>query len=389
MQTMSRFFWVSSILAVSTLSLGAASVTITPSADTALFERTPTGNLGATASIPAGTTAASTRSRALMKFDLSGRVPSNATINSVRVILTVVKQPLAPQPSSFRLFRMAQSWVEGTKADIIGGAATAGEPTWEHRASPSTAWSAPGAAAPADFVLVASGSMQVAGPGSYSMASTSGLVADVQAWLQNPATNYGWILISQSESTPSTARRFGAREDTANSPRLEIDFTVPSLAAPTITQQPTSRTILVGGSTSINVTATGTAPLNYQWQLNGANLTGVTNPILMFVNAQPSNAGNYSVIVSNQSGVTNSAVATLTVIGRPSISSISRVGTAFQLQFTAQAGAVYLAQSRPALSTGAWSSFTNITVSGNQLVTVLDPASTATKFYRLTVDVAP
>ena len=58
--------------------------------------------------------------------------------------------------------------------------------------------------------------------------------------------------------------------------------------------------------------ATGTAPMFYQWQLNGVNLVGANQPTLEF-KAQPSNAGDYRVVLSNAGGHVTSAVARLTV----------------------------------------------------------------------------
>lgn len=58
--------------------------------------------------------------------------------------------------------------------------------------------------------------------------------------------------------------------------------------------------------------ATGTAPMFYQWHLNGVNLVGANQPTLEF-QAQPSNGGDYRVVLSNAGGHVTSAVARLTV----------------------------------------------------------------------------
>jgi hypothetical protein len=68
----------------------------------------------------------------------------------------------------------------------------------------------------------------VQGSGTYTFASTN-LVADVQFWLDHPTNNFGWIMISHSESTMATARRFGSREDSRNAPALTVVFTPPAL----------------------------------------------------------------------------------------------------------------------------------------------------------------
>ena len=82
---------------------------------------------------------------------------------------------------------------------------------------------------------------------------------------------------------------------------------------PVITSQPTPQTVLAGGTASFSVTATGTAPLAYQWRFNGTNLAGATNTSHAIVNAQTSHAGSYSVVVSNPYGSVTSSNAVLTV----------------------------------------------------------------------------
>ncbi|HXF10900.1 MAG TPA: LamG-like jellyroll fold domain-containing protein, partial [Desulfuromonadaceae bacterium] len=90
------------------------------------------------------------------------------------------------------------------------------------------------------------------------------------------------------------------------------------LFPPVIVTQPTNRTVTVGGSTTFTVSATGTDPLAYQWKLNGTDIAGATSATLTLTNIQFSQAGNYSVTVSNVVGLTNSANAVLTV-NRPPV----------------------------------------------------------------------
>ncbi|MBE0544962.1 MAG: immunoglobulin domain-containing protein [Verrucomicrobia bacterium] len=82
---------------------------------------------------------------------------------------------------------------------------------------------------------------------------------------------------------------------------------------PIIVSQPASRTVIVGANVTFSVVADGTTPLSYQWSFNGTNLSGATSSSLTLSNAQFSDAGAYSVVVSNLAGTTASTVATLTV----------------------------------------------------------------------------
>ena len=198
------------------------------SADTTIFQHDPDNNFGAVDSLAVGGTASGSLARSLLKFDAAGTLPATATIISVQLDFEIVKVPTSGgRPSDFRLQRMLQNWTEGSQAGgARGEAAATGESTWNFRAHPTVRWSQPGGAAPADFLPTASASVRVAGIGRYKFASTPELIADMQAWLANPASNFGWIMLSQTERTPETARRIGAREAGERGPVLTIEFRV-------------------------------------------------------------------------------------------------------------------------------------------------------------------
>ena len=88
---------------------------------------------------------------------------------------------------------------------------------------------------------------------------------------------------------------------------------------PTIIQEPTNRTTFVGGNATFYAAASGTAPLIYQWQFNGTNVSGATNTALILVNVQLSSAGNYAMLVTNNYGSILSSNATLTVNPLPPV----------------------------------------------------------------------
>ena len=68
---------------------------------------------------------------------------------------------------------------------------------------------------------------------------------------------------------------------------------------PVITSQPTNQTVFMGQPASFSVSASGTPPLGYQWRFNTTNIVGATNASLLIASVQITNAGTYSVIVSN------------------------------------------------------------------------------------------
>ncbi|MFL6333458.1 MAG: immunoglobulin domain-containing protein [Pyrinomonadaceae bacterium] len=100
---------------------------------------------------------------------------------------------------------------------------------------------------------------------------------------------------------------------TSEGAALNVTHIVP----PTITTQPASQTANVGSNVVFTVVAGGTTPF-YQWQKNGSDIAGANGPSLTLANVQLSNAGDYSVEVSNDAGVATSDPATLTVVVPPS-----------------------------------------------------------------------
>ncbi len=84
--------------------------------------------------------------------------------------------------------------------------------------------------------------------------------------------------------------------------------------APSISTQPVNRVVNVASSATFSVVADGTAPLQYQWHFNNTTLSGATNTSVVLSNAQPANAGNYFVVVTNSAGSVTSDIVTLTVI---------------------------------------------------------------------------
>lgn len=96
-------------------------------------------------------------------------------------------------------------------------------------------------------------------------------------------------------------------------------FELVSGLGPAITSQPQNVAILSFESAQFSITATGAAPLFYQWLFNGAPIAGATNSTLSLFNVQPGQAGNYSAVAFNQAGSVVSSAALLTVNRVPTI----------------------------------------------------------------------
>ncbi|GEM_PF-319238 len=222
--------WLALTLALAAGVARADTTTIEPEADTTLFQGFENSN-GAGIFLFAGNTNRFGERRALLRFDIAGSVPVGSTITRVRVQLTMDQSIVSTY--SFSLHRITAAWNEGTvNAGFPGGGgdqAQNGDATWDARVynlNPQLAamWSSPGG----DYAATPSATISVGGVGLYTWGSNAAIVANVQGWLDQPATNFGWILVGQN-FVGATAKRFVSREnaDEAARPSLEIEFTPP------------------------------------------------------------------------------------------------------------------------------------------------------------------
>ena len=209
-------------------------VTLTPSADTTIFQQFPDNNLGGLSTMIIGGIARDNnqtgiRARGLVRFDLANRIPTNAEILSATFRLQVVDVPSSAVNGNVELHRLLRSWGEGDKNERKGLPATADEATWNERFSlaPGGGWTDPGGRPDVDFSSTISSSVFVADDFFYVWPSTTNLISDVRHWLQNPAENFGWMIINEAEESPRSARRYTSRNDTfnpGNQPRLVIEY---------------------------------------------------------------------------------------------------------------------------------------------------------------------
>jgi sugar lactone lactonase YvrE len=88
-------------------------------------------------------------------------------------------------------------------------------------------------------------------------------------------------------------------------------------AAPVIATQPLSQSVTAGGNVQFSVTAGGLPAPTYQWHVNGSPFQGATSSSLSITNARATDAGDYTVVVTNALGSVTSAKATLTVTTTP------------------------------------------------------------------------
>lgn len=135
---------------------------------------------------------------------------------------TALSQPI-------ELHKVLEDWGEGTSkpsANEGGGApSTTGDATWVHRSlNISDDWKAIGGS----FTTAVSASLLVEEERKYTWDTTDRMVADVQEWLDDPSTNFGWLLLG-NENTNRTTKRFDSKENNVelNRPVLVVTFIMP------------------------------------------------------------------------------------------------------------------------------------------------------------------
>lgn len=200
-----------------------AQVSVVAARDNTLFE-SATGNLsnGRGIHLFAGRTgpgAQGLRRRAVLRFDLTGAVPSGMRVDSVRLRLNMSRA--ISNAHRVSLHRLTRDWGEAASDAAAnegqGAAAQTNDATWLHAFFGGTRWDSPGG----DFELAPSAERRVDFEAVYTWGSTAQMTADVRDWVANPARNFGWILIGE-EGSMTTAKRFDSREhpQAANRPTL-------------------------------------------------------------------------------------------------------------------------------------------------------------------------
>lgn len=210
--------------------------------DTSIFSENQNSG-GGTDGIFSGTNGQLDTRRALIRADLS-MIPPGSTITSVSLQLTVWMSGENFGEFDYTLHKSLKHWGEGTVAGLseggFGGAPNPGDATWVSNFHTTSMWSNLGG----DYSPNVSATAPAGLAGSNAVWSDNGMVADLQSWIDAPASNYGWFIVSTIEGQSKRVKKFRSAESPILRPVLIVEYTPPPQALTLHTGVATAFTLL-------------------------------------------------------------------------------------------------------------------------------------------------
>ena len=222
-KTLHALILTAALIFIGTSLASALTISLMPSKDNTLYEFDPKeGDVSNARGIYffTGETVMGELRRGVLAFDIAGSIPPGSTITDVTLSLNC-SRVFNDTPRTVELHNLLADWGEGTSdapgEEGDGAPATTNDATWRHRFFDTIFWAMEGG----DFSAIVSASQSVGPVGFYTWNSTQ-MVSDVQSWLDNPSSNFGWLVLGD-ESTLGTPKRFDTRES-ASPPVLTIEY---------------------------------------------------------------------------------------------------------------------------------------------------------------------
>jgi hypothetical protein len=206
-----------------------------PAADTFINSAFPDNNSGASTSIFTGRNGMNGMMRGLVRFSMPAELRAGGTITSAELRMTTRGlgngETQLGAAATLQLESVGQSWSPGngvgesvttfTVGQACGGQVSGA--TWNQAdCATSTSWTTPGGTVAGAVRGTADAPAAIGAVVVW--ASTAAMVADAQAWVDDPIGNHGWLITSSTESTTG-AQRFYAQEAPSNGPQLLFTYT--------------------------------------------------------------------------------------------------------------------------------------------------------------------
>jgi hypothetical protein len=281
---------------------------VAPTITTQPASQTVTAGQNASFSVTATGTAPLT-----FQWQKYGVAISGATSPSYTTPASITTQPVSQTSSSYTTPATTSSDNGALFTVVVSN--TAGSVT----SNPATLTVNAAPVAPSITTQPASQAVTAGQAASFSVAATGTAPLNYQ-WNKNGTAISG--ATASSYTTPATSSSDNGAQFTAvvsNTAGSVTSNTAPltvnaAPVAPSITTQPASQTVTAGQAASFSVAATGTSPLSYQWQKNGAAISGATlSSYTTPATTSSDNGALFTVLVSNTAGSVTSSAATLTV----------------------------------------------------------------------------
>lgn len=222
-----RLYWRTLVLIGLAGPVQGVEVQRAPVADVTLFAIEANRASGAGAHLFIGAIASGDPRRALIRFDLTD-IPPGSTITAASLRVFVDRSAIGSSPDdTATAHRLLAAWGEGTSNSGGSGAgdvARPGDATWTERffaANPQQSWATPGG----DFAT-GGAAIPLTTTGSFVWSNPPEMIADVQAWVNDPSSNHGW-LIRGNEVSSQNAKRLISREGGGNGPLLTLQYEPP------------------------------------------------------------------------------------------------------------------------------------------------------------------
>ncbi len=181
------------------------------------------------------------------------------------------------------------------------------------------------------------GTVTIAGTGAWADGAAVNITGPVSRTQTNDGTGFyafidlppgSYTVIASKTDYPSATGTVAVAVGEVTGNMYEQNLVLGGDTPPSIMTQPQSQIVNQGVDATFTVSASGTTPLYYQWRFNTTNIAGATATSYTVASAQTSNAGDYSVVVTNAAGSVTSSNATLIVETNLSLTATATPGGA-------------------------------------------------------------
>ncbi len=253
-----------------------------------------------------------------------------------------------------------------------------------------------------DFALaIYNGSPSLVGPMIYSQPASLTVLAGTNVTFDigasgSPSLMYQWThdgtnLVAATDTSlsltnvqPVDAGDYAVIITNAEGSVTSLVATLIVLVPVSITVDLTNQVVVQGTTVTLSVVADGTAPLDYQWLSWGTNIDGATNATLVLTNIQFAQAGEYQVIITNIVNAVTSAMATVTVLVPPTITSVLVNNSGATLTSSSEPGLNYTLEYKGDIIDPTWTPISPTVPGTGADIYLQDPDPPVTnRFYRI------